>query len=59
MAEQFPGVRTAGPRDEIALFETLKRNGDESALASVDDDKLMAMIQRGTRRELGIIGIID
>ena len=59
MAEAFPGVRTAGPRDEIPLFETLKRMWEENALASLDEDKVMAMIQRGTRRELGIIGIID
>lgn len=54
-------VRIAGPKDEEALLELLLCDLRENAtaVAPIDEERVMSHIQFGTRRKGGIVGVID
>jgi hypothetical protein len=54
-------IRIAGPRDEAALMALLALDLAENAahIAPVDDAKVLANIQVGTRQRGGVAGVID
>lgn len=54
-------VRFAGAADELALLELLRVDIQENAeaVAPMDDEKVLAVLQVGTRRRNGFVGVID
>lgn len=52
-------VRLATEADEQKLFDLLMLLAAENAMDPVSDTKVMDMIRHATRREGGVIGIID
>lgn len=53
-------VRMASPRDEDALFDVLMAlNEDNGFGIPVSPDRVMAQIRLGTRRQGGLIGVIE
>lgn len=56
---EFNDVRPATPDDEKQLMELLELNYQENPIASVNWDKVLTMVRKGTEKQLGIIGVID
>ncbi len=52
-------VRVATPADEQAVFDILMLLAEENAMSPVSEAKVWAAIHKGTRRQGGIIGVID
>lgn len=52
-------VRIATQADEPSVYALLMRLAEENSLAPVNDQKVLDMIRKGTRRDGGVIGIIE
>lgn len=58
--EKPADVRIAGPNDEMAIYELLKMDHEECGrFAPLSPQKLQNIIMRGTRRQGGIVAVID
>lgn len=52
-------VRVASPADEQAVFDVLMLLAEENAMSPVSETKVIEAIRKGTRRDGGMVGIID
>lgn len=52
-------VRIATPDDRTGLVTLLRMMHAENGTATLSDDKMFAMLDRGLRRERGIVGVVE
>lgn len=57
--EQPPLVRIGLQADEQAIFDMLMLLAPENAMAPVNSEKVWDTIKKGTRRDGGVVGIIE